>query len=186
MLLDKKQSEYLLKLARDAIVLHLEQKTYLKVEKPEPWLTEKCATFVTLTIRKQLRGCIGHLHAMQPLHKDVIDNAVAAAFFDPRFEELTKSELEHIHIEISILTPPVKLEYKGPEELLKKIDKYTGVIISDGISNATFLPQVWEEIPKKEDFFSELCAKAGLPPDAWKGKLEVHTYKVKRIRNTST
>ncbi|MFA6072578.1 MAG: AmmeMemoRadiSam system protein A [Candidatus Woesearchaeota archaeon] len=178
MTLTKIQGEELLKIARDSINLHLENKTYLKINTPENWMKEQRATFVTLKLKGKLRGCIGHLYPIQPTYKDIIDNAVAAAFFDPRFNELTKHELDHVTIEISILTPPEKLEYSSPEDLLKKLKPDMGITISDGISSSTFLPQVWEEIKSKEEFMNELCIKASLPSDAWKGPIKIQFYKV--------
>ncbi|MGV8168591.1 MAG: AmmeMemoRadiSam system protein A [Candidatus Nanoarchaeia archaeon] len=172
-------AEKLLKIAREAIALYQDKKTYLKISEPELWMREKRATFVTLKIKNRLRGCIGHLHAMQELHKDVIDNAVASAFFDPRFPELKKEELKQAHIEISILTPPWKLEYKDADDLLKKLKPTYGVILTNGLNGATFLPQVWEELPNKEEFLTHLCMKAGLPSDFWKSnKPEIQIYNV--------
>lgn len=181
MTLKKEQSEKLLSIARDAIKLYLNKKEYLKISSPESWMQEHRATFVTLKIRGRLRGCIGHLHAIQDLYKDVIDNAVASAFFDPRFPELKKEELDKIHIEISILAPPEKLECKDKEDLLEKLNDNQGVILTDGFNGATFLPQVWEEIPDKSEFLSHLCMKAGLPSNIWEEKsaeLNIQTYSV--------
>ncbi|MGV8162488.1 MAG: AmmeMemoRadiSam system protein A [Candidatus Nanoarchaeia archaeon] len=181
MMLNKEQSEKLLGIARDAINLYLSKKSYLKVQNLEPCLREHRATFVTLKIKGKLRGCIGHLHAIQDLHKDVIDNAVASAFFDPRFPELKKDELEKVHIEISILTPPVKLECKDKEDLLEKLNNKPGIILTDGYNGATFLPQVWDEIPDASEFLTHLCMKAGLPSNTWEDKaaeLSIQTYTV--------
>ena len=141
---------------------------------------ETRAVFVTLTKNGELRGCIGHLEPIQEIYKDVIDNAFSAAFRDPRFEPLESSELDEIKIEISILSLPKKLDYVNSNDLLEKLNVgKDGVIISKGAYGATFLPQVWEQLPEKEDFLSHLCSKAGLKYDEWKlGKLEVEIYSV--------
>lgn len=126
----------------------------------------------------RLRGCIGHLQAIQPLYKDIIENAVSSAFNDMRFSALTEWEFPLVKIEVSVLTDPEPLEYENSTDLLKKIKEgKDGLIIKKGYFSATFLPSVWEEIKKKEDFLSHLCAKAGLSPGEWReGKLEVQRY----------
>jgi AmmeMemoRadiSam system protein B/AmmeMemoRadiSam system protein A len=140
----------------------------------------RSGTFVTLKHKGQLRGCIGSLSASDPLAEGVRRNAVNAAFHDPRFAPLTESELGQVEIEVSVLTEPQPLAFSDPEDLLRKLRaNVDGVIIRQGHASATFLPQVWEQLPKKEDFLGHLCLKAGLPRDAWKrGKLEVSTYQV--------
>jgi len=140
----------------------------------------RCATFVTLKHKGQLRGCIGTLSASDPLAEGVRRNAVNAAFHDPRFSPLTEEELGQVEIEVSVLSEPQPLSFSDPEDLLRKLrPNVDGVIIRHGHASATFLPQVWEQLPKKEDFLGHLCLKAGLPRDAWKrGRLEVSTYQV--------
>ena len=181
----KDQKNQLLKLARESIGHYLKtQKQFVKDTSDfSSELQEKRGTFVTLTIGGQLRGCIGHIIAIQPLYLDVIDNAVNAAFEDPRFEPLAEDELEDIKIEISVLSQPKPLEYKGADDLLKKLrPDVDGVIIKQGFYQATFLPQVWEQLKQPEDFLSHLCAKAGLDSNAWrKGDLKVETYQVENF-----
>jgi len=141
-------------------------------------LKRKKACFVTLTNKGVLRGCIGHLASFQPLYKDIIQNAYAAAFSDTRFSPLTAREFSGIEIEVSILTDPKELDFTDFKDLLSKITpKKDGLIIAKGFNTATFLPSVWEEIPKKEDFLSQLCLKAGLGADDWKKSgLKVQVY----------
>ena len=143
-------------------------------------LTVKAGTFVTLTMNGQLRGCIGSLEAREPLVEGVKHNALNAAFRDPRFSALTKKELGNVHVEVSILTDPKPLAYTDSKDLLKKLRPgIDGVIIREGYAGSTFLPQVWEQLPDKEEFLAHLCMKAGLGNDEWKkGKLEVQTYQV--------
>jgi hypothetical protein len=140
----------------------------------------RCGTFVTLKHQGRLRGCIGNLSASDPLAEGVRRNAIHAAFHDPRFSPLTETELGQIEIEVSVLTEPQPLSFSDPEDLLRKLrPNVDGVIIRQDYASATFLPQVWDQLPKKEDFLGQLCLKAGLPRDAWKrGRLEVSTYQV--------
>jgi AmmeMemoRadiSam system protein A len=141
---------------------------------------EKRGTFVTLTINGNLRGCIGHIIPQESLVEGVRVNAINAAFRDPRFPPLNRNEYENIHIEVSILTDPKPLTYSDAADLLNKLRPgVDGVIIKRGHHQATFLPQVWEQLPSKEAFLTNLCYKAGLEGDAWKkGDLHVSTYQV--------
>lgn len=184
-MLSQQEKTYLLKLARKAIEHYLENKAKLKVEEknvPEK-LLEKKGCFVTLTSNSMLRGCIGHLLPVQPLYKDVIENAVNAGFYDPRFPPLVKEELKQTHIEISVLDIPKKLEYKDEKDLIQKLTKSKpGVILKKGFYHATFLPQVWDEISDAEEFLGHLCMKAGLMQDEWKtGILTIETYEVEKF-----
>ena len=176
------EKHWLLALARKSIGHFLKTSDRLTVNPsdcPER-LREKAGCFVTLTISGQLRGCIGHIEAIQPLFKDVIENATAAAFDDPRFPPLDKSELDEVEIEVSVLSKPTDLDYKNADDLVKKLRPgKDGVILRKGAYGATFLPQVWDQIKSPEDFLSHLSAKAGLEPDEWrKGELRIQTYSV--------
>jgi len=123
---------------------------------------------------------MGCLTPSETILEGIRRNAVNSAFADPRFPVLTVSELEQAEIEISILTAPRKLEYTDGDDLLKKLrPNVDGVIISRGAARATFLPQVWGQLPRTEDFLAHLSRKAGLAPDAWqRGDLEVQIYQV--------
>ena len=146
-----------------------------------------CGTFVTLKIQGQLRGCIGNLTAEESVLEGVKRNAVNAAFHDPRFASLTAAELDRTEIEVSILTVPQPLEYLDSRDLIRKLRiNVDGVIVRKGHASATFLPQVWEQLPKPEGFLTHLCQKAGLSPDAWKrSELEVLTYQVQYFEEKS-
>ena len=148
-----------------------------------PVLRADGASFVTLTVNGDLRGCIGALEPYQSLVEDVREHAVAAALEDYRFPNVQERELAQIKIEVSRLTIPAPLEYKDPDVLLDKLHSGTdGVILRDGFHRATFLPQVWEKVPDKADFLSNLCYKMGAAPDTWKRKhLEVLTYQVEEF-----
>lgn len=145
---------------------------------------ENGASFVTLTRETQLRGCIGAIEAYQPLALDVQEHAVAAASEDYRFPPVTQEELPFIEIEISRLTPPEQLDYKDHRELLDKLRPgVDGVVLRNGIRRATFLPQVWEKVPRKEDFLDHLCTKMGKHPGFWREKpLDVFTYQVEEFK----
>lgn len=173
----------MLGLSRWAIDDHFITGNILKIgedELPSDKFKEQQPCFVTLTIAGKLRGCIGHLEAIQPLYLDIIENSVAAAFNDYRFTPLTKEEFNNIDIEISILSKPQTLEFSSPDDLLNKLTPGTdGVILRRQKNSATYLPQVWEEISDKKEFLSSLCAKAGLEEHDWeKPGLEVMTYTV--------
>jgi len=172
----------LLNLARSAIGSELDNKKLDISKEIKEKYSEKKACFVTLTEHGRLRGCVGSLYPHQELYKDVIENAIHAAFEDYRFPQLKKDELAKIKIEISVLSVPQKLEFKNEKELLKKIDKDMGIILKKGFNSATFLPQVWEELPNKIDFLESLCLKAGIEKDAWKNS-EIYFYKVEKIKD---
>jgi AmmeMemoRadiSam system protein A len=141
------------------------------------------ASFVTLTQKGDLRGCIGALEASQPLVEDVREHAVAAALQDYRFPPVTPDELSEIEIEISRLTPTRPLEYNTPQELLERLRPFIdGVVLKYGSQRSTFLPQVWEKIPDPAVFLGQLCQKMGAPADLWqRKKLEVFTYQVEEF-----
>lgn len=175
----------LITLARESIKSKLEKRNFEPDEKIKKKFNEKRACFVTLNLNGDLRGCVGSLTPSQELWKDVSENAINSAFNDTRFYPLTKKEFEKIKIEISILTPAQKIEYKNIEELKKKISK-KGVIIKKSWCSATYLPQVWGQIPDEENFLSSLCQKAGLPSETWKKeKLDVWVYDVEKIKENT-
>jgi len=180
--LNDKEGIYLLEIARKTIDQELTGNKPADKGEPidSPKLKQKRGTFVTLTINKNLRGCIGHIFPMESVLEGIKENAVNAAFKDPRFPSLTLRELQNVKIEISILTNPVPLAYSGADDLLQKIRPgVDGVIIKKGFYQAVFLPQVWEQLPDKKEFFTHLCLKAGLEGNEWKkGNLEVSTYQV--------
>ena len=150
-------------------------------------LTEKLelngASFVTLTINGQLRGCIGSIDAYQPLVEDVREHAISAATQDYRFPRVKPEELSAILIEISYLTPQMPLNYEDGDDLIEKLQPgRDGVVISDGFRRATFLPQVWEKLPDPKVFLSHLCSKMGASPNAWQTKkLTVSVYQVQEF-----
>jgi AmmeMemoRadiSam system protein A len=131
---------------------------------PEPeWLHEPGACFVTLSMEGNLRGCIGSVLAHRTLLKDLQENSRAAAFEDPRFPPLQKDEFSNITIEVSLVGSMTPLEFKDEQELFNQITPgKDGVMIESGYHRGLFLPQVWEQLPEKSDFFNQLKKKAGL------------------------
>jgi AmmeMemoRadiSam system protein A len=148
-----------------------------------PALKEDGACFVTLTVQGQLRGCIGTLEARQPLAADVIEHAVAAGQDDYRFPPVSPRELPNIQIEISRLSNPQPLSYSSPEDLIQKLRPgVDGVVLKDRFRRATFLPQVWEQLPDPERFLDHLCLKMGAPRDFWRcNPLTVEIYQVEEF-----
>jgi len=159
----------LLRLARSAIEAKLVKD--VKVERPKPSLIlkENRGCFVTLHKYGQLRGCIGTIEPICPLAECVEKNAQNAAFRDPRFPCLGAEELPEIDIEVSILSVPERLRFRDGDDLKRQLrPNVHGVILSRGMHRSTFLPQVWKQLPDKEQFLEHLCLKGGMPANAWK------------------
>ncbi len=165
------QRKYLLDLARKTVDSVVKTGKLPEVDKddvPEEFKKTR-ACFVTLKKRGQLRGCIGSIMPREPLWESVLHMARSAATEDPRFRPVKPDELKDVHIEISVLTVPKELKYDSPADLLKKLrPNVDGVVLSVGRNQSTYLPQVWEQLPDKEEFLSHLSKKAGLRPNAWK------------------
>jgi uncharacterized protein len=146
-----------------------------------PDLAQPCATFVTLTLNGKLRGCIGSLIAHRPLVEDLISNASSAAFRDPSFSPLSPKKFAMFRIEVSLLTPPQPIEYSSKDELKELIrPEIDGVILRYGNHQATFLPQVWEELRDFDSFFDHLGMKAGLGTDPLAHHPDIYTYQVQK------
>jgi uncharacterized protein len=175
----------LLQIARAAMesAVNTREVSTLDLSELSPPLRSKGATFVTLTVGGVLRGCIGALEAYQPLALDVQEHAAAAALEDYRFPQVIPSELKHISIEVSRLTPPVKLDYVDMLDLLQKLHPgVDGVILKSGTRRATFLPQVWDKIPDPASFLDQLSYKMGALPEIWrKGHPEILIYQVEEF-----
>ncbi len=167
--------------------LILEKHEVIQVPKETPKkLFEKCGVFVTISLlrggEKHLRGCIGYPYPTSPLVEAVIDSAINASTEDPRFNPLTINELGKVVFEVSVLTPPEKIEVKNPQEYVNKIKVgEDGLIVEKGFYKGLLLPQVpvewgWGE----EEFLCQCCLKAGVPVDTWLTK-EAKIYKFKGI-----
>jgi AmmeMemoRadiSam system protein A len=186
MKITEEEGKFLLGIARRTIQTYLESGTVLNLkpeEVPYPNLTTKMACFTTLYLDGNLRGCIGSLEISRPLVFDVIDNALNAALRDPRFRPVNLDDFSRIKIEISVLTPPEKLEVSSAEDLLEKlVPRKHGLIIKKGWNRATFLPVVWDQLKEKEKFLGHLCMKAGLDSEEWKEKgMEFFVYEAQEF-----
>lgn len=179
------EKQILLRLAREAMETGVHGKSLPAVDPGllTPLLRSKGASFVTLTLNGHLRGCIGALEAYQPLYKDVREHAVAAALEDYRFPPVQPAEIARIHLEVSRLTAPIPLIYTDSDDLLKKLRPgIDGVILNYGPRRATFLPQVWDQLPDKSEFLSHLCVKMGASSNLWRDKhLDVQVYQVEEF-----
>jgi AmmeMemoRadiSam system protein A len=175
----------LLKLVRDSIGQRLGlvdkvEKAGLEGEQ----LHQELATFVTLKIEGRLRGCIGNLEPAGPLLETLAQNGRHAAFNDHRFSPLSVDEFERVQIDISILSSPTPLQYTDDEDLLTALRPgVDGVILEKGKARATFLPQVWQQLPEPKQFMGHLCRKAGLSPTAWQDKdSKIYLYQVQSFQ----
>ncbi len=179
------KKELLLQIAKEAIENEFSHKDIDrdKLLAKYPELKKDGATFVTLKQHGQLRGCIGSIIAHRSLLDDLIYNAKSSAFKDPRFPPLREDELPYTDIEISLLSPYKEIEYKDVEDLKKKIHpNIDGVILKLGSYQATFLPQVWEELPDFDLFFAHLCQKAGINiVSCLENHPHIYTYQVEKI-----
>jgi AmmeMemoRadiSam system protein B/AmmeMemoRadiSam system protein A len=146
------------------------------------WLTQRGASFVTLTLDGKLRGCIGSLSPTRALADDVAANALAAAFEDPRFTKLTRDEWKRCALEVSLLSTPRALAFADEADLLSQLAPgEDGVILENEGRRATFLPQVWEGLPDPRAFLGELLKKAGLPPETRLARCRVWRYRVSKF-----
>lgn len=178
--LNQEERRLLLELALDSIEYGLEKGVPLPVTSNEysAALQHERASFVTLQLAGELRGCIGHLEAIQSAVKDVADNAFAAAFRDPRFSPVTDKELPRIDIHISLLTPAVNLKFESEEDLIQQLKPgIDGLILRQGMRQGTFLPSVWEQLPDPRRFLQHLKLKAGLSADSWSDHIKVKRYR---------
>ncbi len=169
----------LLDIARQSINYGLQHGKPLPVNPADfsKTLQQQAATFVTLQINHQLRGCIGTLNAHQPLVTDVAEHAFAAAFQDSRFPPLRETEASDLDIHISILTPATEMSFTSEADLIRQLKPgIDGLILEDGFHRGTFLPSVWESLPEPKDFLQHLKLKAGLPRHYWSNSIKVSRY----------
>lgn len=173
----------LLPIARAAISNALGQP--LTAAEDAIWLQESGACFVTLTQQGQLRGCIGTLEARRSLIVDVKANAVNAAMHDPRFRPLTVAELTVTAIEVSVLSPTQPMRFESEADALAQIRPgIHGVVLEFDRYRSTFLPQVWEQLPKVSEFMAHLKHKAGLPVDFWASGMRLSRYTVSKWKES--
>lgn len=183
-MLTQQQGQLLVRLARQQIEQQLGFEPARPVTPEEldhPALRQKRGVFVTLHKRRELRGCIGSLAAEEPIVEGIKRHALNAAFHDYRFTPLTTTELPSLEVEVSVLSEPVPLTYADADDLLHRLRPGTDGVILRGPAgaSATFLPQVWQQLPAPEQFLGHLCRKAGLAEGAWRsGTLRILTYQV--------
>jgi len=142
-------------------------------------LGQPAATFVTLRRAGELRGCVGSVTASRPLAVDVRENAIAAAFRDPRFPPLGVAEFDAVSVEVSLLSARERIDFADEDELVACLRPgQDGLILECGRRRATFLPQVWDALPHPREFLAALKRKAGLPAHFWSPHLNVSRYGV--------
>lgn len=154
------------------------------VEATPPEVADTCgapgeprASFVTLTIEGELRGCCGTLEPMRSLLLDVWSNAQASAFRDPRFPPLTAREWHRSSLEVSLLTPCERIAVSTEQQLLLElVPGRDGLVLEWRGMRATFLPKVWEHVTGPHDFLHRLKEKAGLRADFWAPDVRVWRY----------
>jgi uncharacterized protein (TIGR00296 family) len=164
------------KLARKAIEEYLANRKIIK-ERLEGVFSQKRGVFTTLIKHGELRGCIGFPYPIKRLDEAIIESAISAAVDDPRFEPVRLREMNEIIVEITILTEPEKINAK-PQDLPKfvEIGKH-GLLVKKGLFSGLLLPQVAVEFGfDSEEFLSQTCMKAGLPPDCWLTGAEVYRF----------
>lgn len=189
------KGQTLLHLARAAIA---EEFGFISHDLPRTaWLDEPGATFVTLTMNGRMRGCIGSLEARLPLIDDVRQNAVAAAFQDPRYAPLTKEEFADVVIDVALLNTPEEIHFSSEQDALEQLHPgLDGVILEYGSSavplddaaslprpnHATFLPHAWAELPDPHDYLAELKTQAGLAEDFWSNDIKLSHFTIQKWR----
>jgi uncharacterized protein (TIGR00296 family) len=172
--ISQEEGEFLVRLARKAVGEYLKTRKHAPVpDNISEKLKQPCGVFVTINSiekgEKELRGCIGYPYPTDPLVQAVIQSAISAATEDPRFYPLSSKELDEVVFEVSVLTPPEKIETEKPKEYPAKIKVgEDGLIVERGMYKGLLLPQVpiewkWNE----EEFLCQCCIKAGLPADNW-------------------
>lgn len=147
----------------------------------EDWLRIPGASFVTLRLDGELRGCIGSIEAHRPLGDDVAHNAHAAAYRDPRFPPVRRAEWPALKLEVSVLSPREPIAVATEDEALAALRPgIDGICFEYGELRATFLPQVWDGLPDPVAFLGELRRKAGLPARFWHPEVRLSRYTVEK------
>ena len=186
-MLSTKYQQQLMQIAQDSIAYGLENGQPLPINSLDyaPELQRQRATFVTLEIKQQLRGCIGMLEAVRPLVADIAENAFAAAFRDPRFPAVSIKEYPRLEIHLSILSPAEAMSFYSEEDLIRQLRPgIDGLIMQEGSHRGTFLPSVWETLAKPEEFLQHLKQKSGLASDYWSDSLKVSRYQCEIIKDS--
>lgn len=183
-MLNAEHRHLVLDTAADSIHYGLEHGKALPIDVVDypPDLREQRATFVTLTLAGELRGCVGMLEAVRPLITDVSENAYAAAFRDPRFAPVSADEADKLHIHVSILSEPEPVSFNSEEDLIAQLRPgVDGLVLQEGRYRGTFLPSVWDSLPEPHDFLRHLKRKAGLSVEYWSDSVAVSRYTVEDV-----
>ncbi len=164
------------RLARKAIEKYLEENKVIR-DRYNGVFAEKRGVFTTLIKNNDLRGCIGFPYPIKRLDEAIIESAISAAVDDPRFEPVRRSEMEEITVEVTVLTEPERINAK-PYEIPKFVEiGRHGLMVRKGLFSGLLLPQVAVEFRfDVEEFLSQTCMKAGLPPDCWLSGAEVYRF----------
>ncbi len=173
--LSGREKQILLDIARKTLDQWVKDRTIPDFDVPKGVLRQNGAAFVTLRKNGKLRGCIGHIIAREPLYKCVKDMAVSASTHDRRFPPVKPEELDDIMVEVSVLTPPKRVDNISAIQMGRH-----GVIMEKGRHRGVYLPQVAGETGwDKREFLSNLCAnKAGLPPGCYQNpSVNLYTFR---------
>jgi AmmeMemoRadiSam system protein A len=177
--LSESQRQTLLRIVGDTLRVGVDtdRKLELNASDYEWVLQQRRASFVTLRINKELRGCIGTLEARQPTIIAVVDAAFSAAFRDSRFSPVVEGELESLETSIALLSPPESVHVESEAALLESLRiGIDGLILEEGDRRATFLPSVWEQISDPQVFLNRLKKKAGMPSIYWSPNIKISRY----------
>lgn len=178
----ERRGRILVSLARESIHAGIDGECIAR-EWPEDWLRATAASFVTLRDAGELRGCIGTVDAHRALGDDVAHNAHAAAYRDLRFAPVTAEVRDRLEVEVSLLSARVPLQARSEAEAVRALRPgVDGVVLEYGVFRATFLPQVWENLPDPVDFLAQLRRKARLPARFWHPDVRVSRYTVEKFR----
>jgi AmmeMemoRadiSam system protein A len=182
------ERKLLLELARTGLINGLNGNTSPGFPELPAKLLEERACFVTLTQGGLLRGCMGNLLPRAPLYQTVIENTCNAALRDPRFPPVQEDDLAEVQIEISVLSELQPLRFHSVDDLLHQLQPGVhGVFLQVGTRIATFLPQVWEQVPDQIKFLDRLAQKCGCPPSAWRQKdAQLSIYQAESFRELDT
>ncbi len=176
-LLTPEEGEKAVRLARKAIETYLSRKETIE-DRFDGVFAEKRGVFTTLTKHGELRGCIGFPYPIRRLDEAIVESAISAATQDPRFPPVRLQEMDEIDVEVTVLTPPEKLDVP-PEKRAEAIEVGRhGLMVVYGPYSGLLLPQVAvEHGMDEEEFLTHTCLKAGLPPDCWLMKgVDIYTF----------
>lgn len=179
-MLENRERSLLLELARRSIACGLDRHrpAPAQQEVSSPRLLQPQATFVTLTLQGQLRGCCGTLEPQRSLLDDVWQNAWASAYGDPRFCPVSTTELGSLDVAISVLTALEPIAASSESELIAALEPgVDGLVLRYGAARATFLPSVWQSLPEPREFVAQLKRKIGWHSVALSSQMMAFRYR---------